>query len=423
MNNRSKLDESYLLFKKWWESVEINNYEKGVLNKEIIEFNQQLLRLKDKHLRIGVYGKAGAGKSTILNAIANEHFFKTGILNGSSNKISSKELIINNNILNKVELVDFPGFDICSEDSKEEEFKKIFYIDLILFIVSGDLNRNELSRIQKLNKIGKKIIVVLNKTDFWKVNEVNKITDNIKNKLSKLSLIPLITASNICRKNYQNDKGFLSYIKESIYKFGDIYLISNTLRTADILSMKIKECRLLKRKREAQATIGKFATMKASGVALNPLLFLDVAGCFYLDTALIKELSEIYGLKIKTQSARKLIKTISINNMFLGASQVGINASLNLMRKISLISAPLSGGFSLLSYGPIAIVQAAIAIKATNLIGKLAAKEILKKSTLNYLEPFQSIKKIALKETNLLDSKNLFPGYSQSTSDPSIFIP
>jgi len=93
------------------------------------------------------------------------------------------------------------------------------------------------------------------------------------------------------------------------------------------------------------------------------------------------------------------------------------------MRKISIISAPLSGGFSLLSYGPIAIVQAALAIKATNLIGKLAAKEILKKSTINNLEPFQKIKKIALRETNLVDSKNIFSGYSPSISDPSIFIP
>ena len=423
MNPKSKLDESYLLFKNWWESIEINNYEKGILNKEIIEFNQQLLRLKDKHLRIGVYGKAGAGKSTILNALANENFFKTGILNGSSKKIRSKELIINKAILDKIELMDFPGFDICAEESKEGELKKILDLDLILFIVSGDLNRIELSRIKKFNKIGKKIILVLNKTDIWEVHEVKRIIDNIKQKLSEIPLIPIITASNISGQNYQKDKVFLSYIKELIYKFGDIYLISNTLRTADIISMRIKECRLIKRKKEAQATIGKFATMKASGVALNPLLFLDVAGCFYLDTALIKELSEIYGLKIKTQSARKLIKTISINNIFLGASQISINASLNLMRKISIISAPLSGGFSLLSYGPIAIVQAALAIKATNLIGKLAAKEILKKSTIHNLEPFQKIKKIALRETNLVDSKNLFSVYSPSINDPSIFIP
>ena len=423
MNQKSKLDESYLLFKRWWESIEINNYEKGILNKEIIEFNQQLLRLKDKHLRIGVYGKAGVGKSTILNFIANEYFFETSILNGSSKKIRSKELTFNEDVLKIVELIDFPGFDICSEDDKEDDFKKVFNLDLILFTVSGDLNRNELSRIKKLIKIGKKIILVLNKTDIWEVPEVKRITDNIKQKLSDHSSIPIVTSSNIHKNNYDENQKLLNYLRESIYKFGDIYLISNTLRTADIVSMKIKECRLLKRKKEAQATIGKFATMKASGVALNPLLFLDVAGSFFLDTALIKELSEIYGLKIKTQSARKLMKTISINNIFLGASQISIITTLNLMRKISLISAPFSGGFSLLPYGPIAVVQAAIAVKATNLIGKLAAKEILKKSTIHNLEPFQSIKKIALRGTNFVDSKNVFSIYSQSITDPTIFIP
>ena len=89
--------------------------------------------------------------------------------------------------------------------------------------------------------------------------------------------------------------------------------------------MKIKEQRLQRRKREAQYIIGKFATIKASGVALNPLIFLDIAGGFALDTALVSELSKVYGLNLKSESARKIINKISINSIFLGATQVGIN--------------------------------------------------------------------------------------------------
>ena len=422
---KSKLDESYLLFKEWWEAIELNNYEKGILNQEIILFNQQLFRLKEKHLRIGVWGKAGVGKSSLLNNIANENFFKSDILNGSCKRIRSKELDFNQDNIKKIELIDFPGFDICTVNDQKKELIKIYNLDLIFFILAGDINRNELESINNLLKSGKKIILVLNKIDTWEISEIKDLLKNIRKKLPQFLSIPIITNSNLSHQDkFQTHKIFETTF-ELIDQFGDIFLISNTLQIADKLSRKIKECRLLKRKKEAQATIGKFATMKASGVALNPLLFLDITGCFLLDTALIKELSEIYGLKIKSKSARKLIRTISINNIFLGATQISINASLNLIRKISLISAPFTGGFSLLSYGPVAIAQAALAVQATNLIGKLAAKEILKKSTLNNLEPFQTIKKIALRGNNWVDPNRFFHKDSDHNQDLSIsiFIP
>ena len=41
-----KIQENYLLLKKWWETIYLTNYEKSFINKEIISFNQKLLRLK-----------------------------------------------------------------------------------------------------------------------------------------------------------------------------------------------------------------------------------------------------------------------------------------------------------------------------------------------------------------------------------------
>ena len=113
-SHQLKLDESYLLFQNWWKSTELTNYEKCVLNHEIISFNQQLFRLKEKIIRIGVYGKTGVGKSSISNKILKENFFETGILNGSSKNTHSKEFSVNNNFIKSIELFDYPGFDVCN---------------------------------------------------------------------------------------------------------------------------------------------------------------------------------------------------------------------------------------------------------------------------------------------------------------------
>ena len=84
---QNEIDKTYSLLKNWWEGIDLTNYEKNNLNKDIISFNQQLYRLREKKLRIGIYGKAGVGKSSILNLFLNKNKFKTGIINGSTRKV------------------------------------------------------------------------------------------------------------------------------------------------------------------------------------------------------------------------------------------------------------------------------------------------------------------------------------------------
>ena len=60
-----KIKENYLLLKNWWEAIDLTNFEKSFLNREIISFNKELLRLKEKKIRIGAYGKSGVGKSSV----------------------------------------------------------------------------------------------------------------------------------------------------------------------------------------------------------------------------------------------------------------------------------------------------------------------------------------------------------------------
>lgn len=408
------IDKSYLLLKKWWESIDLTNYEKCNLNNEIISLNQQLFRLNEKQLRIGIYGKAGVGKSSILNLILEKNVFKTGIINGTTKNIEREEWNFKHQSLRTIELIDAPGFDFCDIKDPENIFSQINSSELILFTIAGDINRNEVSQINSFIKNGKKIILVFNKIDMWKGHDLKEILKNIRLKLPQYIKIPIIINS---KNNIRNQ------LSEFINNYGESLLTLNSLQLADKLFLKIKEQRLKKRQREAQSIIGKFATIKASGVALNPLILLDIAGGFALDTALVSELSKVYGLNLKGESVRKIIKKISINNIFLGATQVGINTSFNLLRKIFLATAPFTNGLSLLPYGPIAIVQAAISVRSTKIVGKLAAKEIFRKSRGYLLDPSYIIKNITMKEPEIFDYTKIYLSNKKLENNFSIFLP
>ena len=133
-----KIHKNYLLLKNWWETIDLTDYEKSFFNREIISFNQQLFRLKEKKIRIGAYGKSGGGKSSVLNSLLKENVFKTDIINGTTSKIQAKEWNIKDQTLNSIELLDSPGFDFCNIKSPDKVYSCINHADIILFIVSRE---------------------------------------------------------------------------------------------------------------------------------------------------------------------------------------------------------------------------------------------------------------------------------------------
>ena len=94
--------------------------------------------------------------------------------------------------------------------------------------------------------------------------------------------------------------------------------------------------------------------------------------------------------------------------MCLGVTQVGVNTSFNLIKKLILVTAPFTNGISLLPYGPIAIIQAAIAVHSTKILGKLAAKEIFIRSKTSFIEPAIMIQKMNFNDPEIFNHINIY---------------
>ena len=112
-----------------------------------------------------------------------------------------------------------------------------------------------------------------------------------------------------------------------------------------------------------------------------------------------------------------------MNNLFLGVTQVGVHTSFNLIKKISLLTAPFTNGLSLLPYGPIAVIQAAIAIHSTKILGKLAAKEIFIRSKVSLIEPFIMIQNLTLNEPDVFNHINIYLSNRNLNNNFGSFLP
>lgn len=428
INKRDILTKCKFLLDKWKKNLNLTNYETTKFEDILNELDFQINKLEKKELQISVYGRVGVGKSSLLNALVEQQIFSTDVLNGNTKTTKSYTWNKRFKSLNRVKLIDSPGIDEINNTNKEEiNFKYVLDTDLILFVIDSDITRIDLNSIEELLSQNKPILIVLNRCDQWNAIETKQILSSIHKKLSfckqkiKISLVSSspreakIKPDGTVRSEQKTPKVDIlkNELKDIIDQSGELLLCINALRIADHFYKSLKENRLLKKKEQAQSLIGKYATLKASGVAINPFLMIDLFTGLAFDSALVIQLSKLYGLEVGGPSARQIVKKLSFQNSLLGGAQIGIQITLNIFKQILLLAAPLTGGLSLAPTAPIAIAQAALAIHTTKLIGRLAAYKFLNGTNkkdgqprfmLNYLVKKNSDLRIVLGDFKLLTS-------------------
>tara|TARA_Y100001968_G_scaffold327650_1_gene373123 strand:+ start:568 stop:1890 length:1323 start_codon:yes stop_codon:yes gene_type:complete len=392
INKRDMPAKCKFSLNKWKENLNLTNYEKTKFEELLNKLDSQINKLEKKVLQISVYGRVGVGKSSLLNGLIEKKIFATDIINGNTKTNKSHEWCKRFKSFNKVELIDTPGMDEINNSNEDEiGFNSVLDTDLILFVIDSDITRIDLNTIEELLSNNKPLLIVLNRCDQWNKKETKRILASIHRKLSfcnqkiKVALVSSspreakIKIDGTVRSEQKPPKvdTLKNELKDIIDQSGDFLLCINSLRIADEFYKLLKENRLLKKKEAAQSLIGKYATLKASGVAINPFLMIDLITGLAFDSALVIQLSRLYGLEVGGPSARQLVKKLSFQNSLLGGAQIGIQISLNIFKQILIIAAPFTGGVSLAPTTLIAIVQAALAIHTTKIMGRLAAYEFL----------------------------------------------
>ncbi len=412
MNDATSTPEicKYLL-KKWRKHLMLTNLEISSFSNELKDLDHQLDRLLQKRFQITVYGRVGVGKSSLLNAIVGKNFFKTDVSHGSTKDIASVNWDEKFTHIEKVNLLDTPGIDEENSTESEKAASKIaLSSDLILFVLDSDVTTVELNSLEELLRSGKPVLLALNRCDQWKKNELKSLIKSIRKRLpyaAKKLPIEVVAAApreaqlmpNMKVRSNIASTSKVATLRTTLMNLiedqGELLMSLNALQQADNFYHSLKQGRLKRRKLEAQSLIGKFATLKASGVAINPILFFDLATGVALDTALIVQLSKLYGLDLKGKSAKQLLKKLSLHNTFLGGAQIGIQFLLAIVQHLLLVITPFTGGLSLAPAGPIALLQALIAVHTTKVTGRLAAKELLRGTYRKGIQPSSILKGLA----------------------------
>jgi len=412
----SAAERCALLLQAWRSELRLSERERSALAPELQALDRQLQALQQRTLRVAVFGRVGVGKSSLLNALLGEERFAADVAHGCTRHQQRARWRITIPGLAAVELVDTPGIDEIAAHARERLAARVALgADLVLLVLDSDLTSPEAAALDQLLAAGKPVLLVLNRCDCWPAAERQALLQSIRNRLpSAARNLDLHAVASAPRRAVLLDDGRVrsepqppriaplrQALEQLLREHGALLLGLNGLRAADRFAQHLHQWRLQRGRSAAQAVIGRYAALKATGVAVNPLLLLDLAGGIALDTALVLQLCQLYGLELGGGGARALLARLSAQNALLGGTQLGIQLLLGGVRQLLLLAAPLSGGLSLAPAAPVAMAQAALAVHTTRLTGRLAAAELLRSAQRGRLRPASLLRRLARQDPDV----------------------
>jgi len=376
---------------RWRQRLVLSERERSALAPELAGLDRQLERLAACRLQVAVFGRVGVGKSSLLNALLGEERFATDPAHGCTRL--QQQAAWNQPIsgLAGLALIDTPGIDEVAAPARHRLAARVaLAADLVLFVLDGDLTEPESRALEQMLRLGKPLLLVVNRIDCWPAAEREALLASIRGRLPAAARdLDMVAVSAAPRRARLRSDGrvrsepaaaAIGPLQDRLLALledrGRLLLVLNGLRAGDRFSRHLQAWRLGQHRRAAQGLIGRFAALKATGVATNPLVLMDLAGSMAIDAALVVQLCRLYGLKINGTQARRLLGRLSGHGALLGGTQLGIQLLLGGLRQLLLLAAPFSGGLSLAPAAPVALAQAALAVHTTRRTGQLAAAEL-----------------------------------------------
>jgi len=375
------------LLQRWRNELCLGGREQGLLAGELRQLDRQLQRLESRTVRVAVFGRVGVGKSSLINALIGEQLLATDVAHGCTRRQRAVLWPQAIDGLAAVELIDTPGIDEIETAGRARLATRVAMgADLVLLVIDSDLTRIDRDALDTLLHCGKPVQLVLNRSDRWSAQELPALLRSIQQRLPRE--LPLTAVAAAPRRPVLDGQGRarsepaaprIAALSQRLIRQlsgeGELLLALHALRLADRFQQAHHQLRLRQHRRSAQGLIGRYAAAKATGVAMNPLIAIDLAGGLACDTALVMQLCQLYGLPMAPTSARRLLRTVTTQNALLGGVQLGLSA----LKQLLLLLVPFSGGASLAPAAPVALAQAAVAVHSTRRTGVLVAEQLLRR--------------------------------------------
>ena len=374
--------------------------EEKMLSSELGQLRELSKKLDENTIEIAAFGMVSRGKSSVLNALLGRDVFEVGATHGTTVTRSAQRWEGGSKGSSGLDqarliLVDTPGIDEVGGEVRETMAREVARTaDLILFIISSDMQRREVEALSELRSHQKPILLVFNQIDRYPEADRQQIHAKLEDERVRGLIRPediVLTAArpDPIRIKIQQPDGSSKLVWERpaplieplktrildvLEREGKELVALNTLLLAGDLHEEIVRRKVRIRDEAANRLIWNFSIAKGAAVGLNPIAVADLAGGVVVDVAMIMALSKVYGIPLTRSSAIRLVRDMTIALGALGLVQVatrlvagGVKSA---MAGLTIMTGGLAGPLAALGYGAIGLTQGAAAASTSYVIGQ-----------------------------------------------------
>ena len=311
-------------------------------------------RMTQQTFQIVVFGLGSTGKTALVNALIGEIAGKVAATIGTTGTGASYRLTVTNETVGDKEdrellIVDTPGLlesGVLGEARANEAKVLAAQADLLLFVIDNDLHRAEYEPLQTLIRIGKRSLLVFNKSDRYLPIEKEQILHRLRERTRGLLKHEDVVAIAALPAPISLDDGSQVQLEPDIVtlisRILDIWntesidlMANNLLLQSQEISEEAKALLNTQRQQQAEKIIERYQWIGAGILAATPLPVIDMLATAAVNAQMVIEIGRVYGVAVSIEESKalalSLAKTMAGLSLTKGAMKmlaVGLQANL-----------------------------------------------------------------------------------------------
>lgn len=281
-----------------------------------------------QRLEIVAFGTISSGKSTLLSALAGRELLVSHVIGGTTTDRHEIDWPGSDRVV----LVDTPGLaEVGGEARATQAAVAAKHADLVLLVVDGPLKSYEVDLAKRLSSMEKRIVVCLNKSDWYDPEDAQHLLDQMGGQLPQLGRedLVLVRAANVARNQIRvlpdgtqqqqavdlppDIRHLAERMMEIVQHDGRELLLANLLLQSRGL---VDQAQVRVRKvldQRADEIIRRHMWAAGSATGLNPIPLLDIAGGSAITVKMVLELARTYQQPLDADSAIQLLEGLGKN--------------------------------------------------------------------------------------------------------------
>jgi hypothetical protein len=310
-------------------------------------------------LLVVVFGTGSAGKTSLVNALIGRMVGKVGAPMGTTEAGETYSLKLKG-LNRQILITDTPGIleaGVAGTEREQLARQLATEADLLLFVVDNDLRQSEYEPLRGLAEIGKRSLLVLNKTDLYSEDDQETILARLRQRvrgfIATMDVVAIAANPQPAQlengESFQPDPDVMPLIRRLaavLRAEGEDLVADNILLQSQRLGEEARRLIDSQRRRQAEKVVERFQWIGAGVIAVTPLPVVDLLATAAVNAQMVVEIGRIYGCELNMERGRELAlslgKTLASLGIVKGAIEL-LSTALQLNVATYLVGKAIQG--------------------------------------------------------------------------------